>query len=54
MQRGEKERPKVVRSDPGDECRNSVDAILARHGERRIDPEEFQDQFGSLLSDGEG
>jgi hypothetical protein len=32
----------------------SVEAILARHGEQRLDPEEFERQFGSLPTDGEG
>lgn len=32
----------------------SVDAILARHGEQRLDPEEFERHFGSLPADDEG
>jgi hypothetical protein len=32
----------------------SVVAILARHGEQRLDPEEFERQFGSLPTDDEG
>lgn len=32
----------------------SVDAILARHGEERLSPEEFGRYFGSLPSDDEG
>jgi hypothetical protein len=32
----------------------SIDAILARHGEQRLDPEEFERQFGSLPTDDEG
>jgi hypothetical protein len=32
----------------------SIDAILARHGEQRLDPEEFEHNFGSLPSDDEG
>lgn len=32
----------------------SVEAILARHGEQRLSPEEFDRHFGSLLSDDEG
>jgi hypothetical protein len=32
----------------------SLDAILARHGEERISPEEFDRHFGSLPTDGEG
>ncbi len=32
----------------------SVEAILARHGERRLTPEEFERHFGQLPTDGEG
>lgn len=32
----------------------SVEAILARHGEKRLDSEEFERQFGSLPTDDEG
>lgn len=32
----------------------SVEAILARHGEQQLDPQEFERQFGSLLTDDEG
>lgn len=32
----------------------SVKAILARHGEQRLSPEEFEQHFGDLPSDGEG
>ena len=32
----------------------SVDAILARHGEKRLAPEEFKRHFGDLPRDGEG
>lgn len=32
----------------------SVEEILARHGERRLDPEEFERQFGLLPTDDEG
>lgn len=32
----------------------SLDAILARHGEARISPEEFDRHFGSLPTDDEG
>ena len=32
----------------------SVEAILARHGEQRLDPREFERQFGSLPTDDEG
>jgi hypothetical protein len=32
----------------------SVAAILARHGESRLSPAEFERHFGDLPSDGEG
>jgi hypothetical protein len=32
----------------------SVEAILARHGEQRLDPEEFERHCGSLPADDEG
>lgn len=32
----------------------SVEAILARHGEQRLDPEECERHFGSLPADDEG
>jgi transcriptional regulator with XRE-family HTH domain len=32
----------------------SVEAMLARHGERRLTPEEFERDFGHLPTDGEG
>ena len=32
----------------------SVKAILARHGERELTPEEFEEHFGELQTDGEG
>jgi hypothetical protein len=32
----------------------SVEAILARHGEQRLDPQEFERQFRSLPTDDEG
>jgi hypothetical protein len=32
----------------------SVKAMLARHGERRLTPEEFEQHFGRLPTDGEG
>jgi transcriptional regulator with XRE-family HTH domain len=32
----------------------SVNAMLARHGERRLTPEEFEEHFGHLPTDGEG
>jgi hypothetical protein len=32
----------------------SVEAILARHGEERLSPEEFDQHFGSLPTDDEG
>jgi hypothetical protein len=38
----------------GEEADTSVEAILARHGERRLDPAEFERHFGDLPRDGEG
>jgi hypothetical protein len=32
----------------------SVEAILVRHGEQRLDPEEFERHFDSLPVDDEG
>jgi hypothetical protein len=32
----------------------SVKAMLARHGERKLTPEEFEQHFGRLPTDGEG
>jgi hypothetical protein len=32
----------------------SVKAILARHGESELSPEEFEKHFGHLSTDGEG
>jgi len=32
----------------------SVESILARHGERRLSPEELEEHFGNLPTDGEG
>lgn len=32
----------------------SMEAILARHGEQRLGPQEFEHQFGSLPTDDEG
>jgi hypothetical protein len=32
----------------------SVKAMLARHGERRLTPEEIEQHFGALPTDGEG
>jgi transcriptional regulator with XRE-family HTH domain len=34
--------------------RPDQDAILARHGERRLTPEEFEKHLGHLPTDGEG
>lgn len=36
------------------EVDTSVEAILARHGESRLSPEEFERHFGDLPTDGEG
>ena len=38
----------LLRPDPSEE------AMLARHGERRLTPEEFERHFGQLPADGEG
>jgi transcriptional regulator with XRE-family HTH domain len=32
----------------------SAEAMLARHEERRLTPEEFEEHFGHLPTDGEG
>lgn len=32
----------------------SVEAILARHGEQRLGPQQFERHFGSLPTDDEG
>jgi hypothetical protein len=32
----------------------SVRAMLARHGERKLTPDEFEQHFGDLPTDGEG
>lgn len=32
----------------------SVRAMLSRHGERELSPDEFEQQFGELPTDGEG
>lgn len=32
----------------------SVASILARHGERRLSPEDLEEHFGNLPRDGEG
>lgn len=42
----------IVVGDIDDET--SVDSMLARHGERRLNAEEFEDHFGDLPRDGEG
>ena len=42
----------VVIDEVGEQT--SVKAILARHGERRLSPEEFERRFGDLPPDGEG
>ncbi len=38
----------------GEDADTSVKAILARHGERRLDPTEFERHLGDLPRDGEG
>lgn len=47
------ERARIVIVDEVGED-TSVEAILARHGERRLSAEEFEDHFGDLPRDGEG
>lgn len=47
------ERARIIIVDEVDED-TSVEAILARHGERRLSAEEFKEQFGDLPRDGEG
>lgn len=42
----------VVVDEVGEDT--SLEAILARHGERRLSPEELEDHFGDLPQDGEG
>jgi hypothetical protein len=42
----------VVIDEVGEQT--SVKAILARHGEQRLNPEEFERHFGDLPADGEG
>jgi hypothetical protein len=49
----ELERARIIIVDEVDE-ETSVDAILARHGERRLTAEEFAAEFGDLPRDGEG
>jgi hypothetical protein len=34
--------------------RDTVKAILARHGEQRLNPQEFEREFGSLPTDDSG
>jgi hypothetical protein len=38
----------------GERPDTSVEAILARHGETRLSPAEFERHFGDLPTDGEG
>jgi len=47
------ERARIVIVDEVGED-TSVGAILARHGERRLSAEEFEDHFGDLPRDDEG
>lgn len=46
------ERARLVVPDEVDP-ETSVDTILARHGERRLSPQEFDGHFGDLSQDGE-
>ena len=47
------QRARVVIVDEVDE-ESSVESILARHGERRLTAEQFEEHFGDLPRDGEG
>ena len=47
------ERARLVVLNEVDE-ETSVEAILARHGERRLSSEEFEEHFADLPRDGEG
>jgi hypothetical protein len=47
------ERARIIIVDDVDE-ETSVESILARHGERRLSAEEFEEHFGDLPSDAEG
>jgi hypothetical protein len=47
------ERARIIIVDEVDE-ETSVESILARHGERRLSAEEFEEHFGDLPRDGEG
>lgn len=47
------ERARLVVVDEVD-GETSVDSILARHGERRLESEELVEHFGDLPRDGEG
>ncbi len=47
------ERARIVVVDEVD-GETSVELILARHGERRLSPEELEEHFGDLPRDGEG
>ena len=47
------ERARLIVVDEIDE-ETSVEAILARHGERRLNSDEFEKHFGELPQDGEG
>jgi hypothetical protein len=49
----EVERARIIIVDEVDE-ETSVESILARHGERRLSADEFEDHFGDLPRDGEG
>jgi hypothetical protein len=47
------ERARIVIVDEVAE-ETSVESILARHGERRLSAEQFEEHFGDLPRDGEG
>ncbi len=48
------DRVRLVLLDEVDSETSVVEAILSRHGERRLSPEEFEKHFGHLPQDGEG
>ena len=53
MSESQLERARLIVVDEIDE-ETSVEAILARHGERRLNSDEFEKHFGELPQDGEG
>jgi hypothetical protein len=53
LSEGQLERARIFVPDEVD-TETSVEAILARHDEHRLSPEEFEERFGDLPRDGEG